>query len=81
MISLIPSSFFLCAASFSIKCGGTAQKSASGIEFDDDSEILGAASLYTSTDNQWAVSCAGNFISNPNGNRYIAKTDSRSQEL
>ncbi|KAK6249221.1 hypothetical protein QUC31_020786 [Theobroma cacao] len=42
------------SSSFSIKCGGTAQKSASGIEFDDDSEILGAASLYTSTDNQWA---------------------------
>ncbi|WRX31557.1 Leucine-rich repeat - like 10 [Theobroma cacao] len=59
------------------KCGGTAQKSASGIEFDDDSEILGAASLYTSTDNQWAVSSAGSFISNPNGNIYIAKTDSQ----
>ncbi|XWS72678.1 hypothetical protein CRYUN_Cryun02cG0061300 [Craigia yunnanensis] len=65
------------STSFSIKCGGTAQKSASGTEFDDDSEILGAASLYTSTDNQWAVSSTGNFISNPNGNRYIAKTDSQ----
>ncbi|KAK8610200.1 hypothetical protein V6N13_081365 [Hibiscus sabdariffa] len=65
------------STSFSIKCGGTAQKSASGIEFDDDSETLGAATLYTSTDNRWAVSSAGNFISNPNGNRYIATTDSQ----
>ncbi|XVF48356.1 hypothetical protein PTKIN_Ptkin03bG0183700 [Pterospermum kingtungense] len=68
--------FFSFAASFSIKCGGTAQTSASGIEFDDDSETLGAASLYTSSDNQWAVSSAGSFISNPNGNIYIAKTGS-----
>ncbi|XP_022728837.1 probable LRR receptor-like serine/threonine-protein kinase At1g56130 [Durio zibethinus] len=65
------------STSFSIKCGGTAQKSASGIEFDDDSEILGAASFFTNTDNQWAVSSAGIFISNPNGNRYTAKTDSQ----
>lgn len=33
--------------------------------------------MYTSTDNQWAVSSAGSFISNPNGNIYIAKTDSQ----
>lgn len=65
------------STSFSIKCGGTAQTSASGIEFDDDSEILGAASLYTSTENHWAVSSSGNFISNPNGYGYIAKTDSQ----
>ncbi|TYJ25218.1 hypothetical protein E1A91_A07G033700v1 [Gossypium mustelinum] len=68
------------STSFSIKCGGTAQKSASGIEFDDDSEALGAAALYTSTDEQWAVSNAGNFISNPKGNRYVAMTDSQITE-
>lgn len=76
-LSLIPTFLVLFAASFSIKCGGTAQTSASGIEFDDDSEILGAASLYTSTENHWAVSSSGNFISNPNGYGYIAKTDSQ----
>lgn len=70
----------ICAASFSIKCGGTAQKSASGIEFDDDSGALGAAALYTSTDEQWAVSNAGNFISNPKGNTYVAMTDSQITE-
>ncbi|XP_038700305.1 probable LRR receptor-like serine/threonine-protein kinase At1g56140 isoform X2 [Tripterygium wilfordii] len=64
-------------SSFSIKCGGSAQKSASGIEFDGDSEDVGAASFYTSPDDQWAVSNTGNFISNPNGPQYIAKTDSQ----
>ncbi|KAK9279059.1 hypothetical protein L1049_012734 [Liquidambar formosana] len=66
--------------SFSIKCGGTTQTSASGIIFDDDTEILGAASLYTSSDYQWAVSNAGNFISNPNGPQYIVQTDSQITE-
>lgn len=65
------------SASFSIKCGGNDLKTASGIEFEDDSETLGAASLYSSSDNLWAVSNVGNFISNPNGPRYIAKTDSQ----
>ncbi|CBI21051.3 probable LRR receptor-like serine/threonine-protein kinase At1g56130 [Vitis vinifera] len=65
------------SSSFSIKCGGTEQRSASGVKFDDDSEILGAASLYTSPDYQWAVSNTGSFISNPNGPQYIAKTDSQ----
>ncbi|GLT43642.1 hypothetical protein SLA2020_175780 [Shorea laevis] len=68
------------SASFSIKCGGTDQTSASGVEFDADSETLGAASLYASPDGQWAVSNTGSFISNPNGNRYIAMTDSQISE-
>ncbi|KAA8521578.1 hypothetical protein F0562_012251 [Nyssa sinensis] len=66
--------------SFSIKCGGTTQVSASGVRFDDDSETLGAASMYTSSDYQWTVSNTGNFISNPNGPQYIAKTDSQITE-
>ncbi|KAL5853215.1 hypothetical protein ACOSQ3_008333 [Xanthoceras sorbifolium] len=65
------------SSSFSIKCGGTKLTSASGIEFDDDFEKLEAASFYTSSDRQWAVTNTGNFISNPNGPRYIANTDSQ----
>lgn len=68
---------FSIVASFSIKCGGTQIASASGIEFDDDSKTLEAASFYTSSGNQWAVSNTGNFISNPNGPLYIAQTDSQ----
>ncbi|CAI0416646.1 unnamed protein product [Linum tenue] len=55
----------------------SSQTSASGIEYDDESEILGAASLYTSSNNEWAVSNAGNFISNPNGPVYTARTESQ----
>ncbi|XP_059658156.1 probable LRR receptor-like serine/threonine-protein kinase At1g56140 [Cornus florida] len=62
------------ATSFSIKCGGTEQVSVSSIIFGDDSETLGAASLYASSDNQWAVSNTGIFIKNPNELQYIAKT-------
>lgn len=51
--------------------------SSDGVRFDDDSEILGAASLYESSSNQWAVSSTGTFISNPNGPRYKANTDSQ----
>lgn len=65
------------ASSFSIKCGGPDKTSASGIKFDDDSEILGAASLYTNTNYNWAVSNTGTFISNPKGPQYIARTDSQ----
>ncbi|KAJ6856410.1 LRR receptor-like serine/threonine-protein kinase [Populus alba x Populus x berolinensis] len=39
---------------FSVKCGGTDQTSASGIEYEGDLESMGAASLYTSSDNLWA---------------------------
>nr|POF05791.1 putative lrr receptor-like serine/threonine-protein kinase [Quercus suber] len=59
------------ASSFSIKCGGMEQTSSSGIKFDNDSESLGAASLYTNSNDQWAVSNTGNFISNPNGPQYM----------
>ncbi|KAL3838586.1 hypothetical protein ACJIZ3_023177 [Penstemon smallii] len=62
---------------FSVNCGGKEQVSADGVKFDDDSEMLGAASLYRSSNNQWAVSSSGVFISNPNGPRYIAQTDSQ----
>ncbi|KAK4415380.1 putative LRR receptor-like serine/threonine-protein kinase [Sesamum alatum] len=65
------------STSFSINSGGTEQASADGIRFDDDSEQLGAASLYTSTNNRWAVSSTGVFISNPNGPQYTAQTDSQ----
>lgn len=65
------------SASFSIKSGGTELTSSSGIEFDGESETLEAASFYTSSDYKWAVSNTGNFISNPNGPLYIAKTDSQ----
>ncbi|XP_015572505.2 probable LRR receptor-like serine/threonine-protein kinase At1g56140 isoform X1 [Ricinus communis] len=65
--------------SFSIKCGGTSQTSASGVEYDDDSELLGAASLHTSSDSMWAVSNVGNFISNP-APTYIKQTDSQIAE-
>lgn len=67
-------------SSFSIKCGGTSQKSVSGIEYDNDSEILGAASSYKSSRNQWAVSNTGNFIFNSNGPQYSAHTDSQITE-
>ncbi|XP_058112420.1 probable LRR receptor-like serine/threonine-protein kinase At1g56130 isoform X1 [Magnolia sinica] len=63
--------------SFSVNCGGTEQTSASGIDFYDDSEILGPSSLYTSSQHQWAVSNTGFYISNPNGPQYIAMTDSQ----
>ncbi|XP_062164352.1 probable LRR receptor-like serine/threonine-protein kinase At1g56130 isoform X1 [Alnus glutinosa] len=65
------------ATSFSIKCGGMEQISSSGVNFDDDYEKLGAASMYTNSRYQWAVSNTGIFISNPNGPLYIAKTDSQ----
>lgn len=71
LLSLFP------AASFAINCGGAEQISASGVSFEDDSETLGAASLYTSSDHQWGVSSSGYFIFNPNGPQYIAQTDSQ----
>ncbi|XP_068643016.1 probable LRR receptor-like serine/threonine-protein kinase At1g56130 [Aristolochia californica] len=63
--------------SFSVNCGGTDQTSASGVDFYDDSEILGPASLYVSSDHQWGVSNTGVFISNPGGPRYTAITESQ----
>ncbi|KAF3447107.1 hypothetical protein FNV43_RR12287 [Rhamnella rubrinervis] len=65
------------ASSFSVKCGGSEQITASNVEYEDDSETLGAASLYTNFKYHWSVSNAGNFLSNPNGPLYIAKTDSQ----
>ena len=65
------------AETFSVKCGGTDQTSASGIEYEGDLESMGAASLYTSSDNLWAVSNTGNFISNPNGPQYLTQTGSQ----
>ncbi|CAN1812691.1 Probable LRR receptor-like serine/threonine-protein kinase At1g56140 [Linum perenne] len=49
----------------------------SDVEFEDESEVLGSASLYTSSNNLWAVSNIGNFISNPNGQVYTARTESQ----
>lgn len=51
--------------------------SASGIKYDDDSEKLGSASIYTNSKSNWAVSNTGNFLFNPNGPQYIANSDSQ----
>ncbi|KAL4179672.1 hypothetical protein AMTRI_Chr13g121250 [Amborella trichopoda] len=53
------------------------QTSATGIVYSDDSETLGSASFYTSTEQVWSVSNTGIFISNPNGPKFIASTDSQ----
>lgn len=65
------------STSFSVNCGGANQVSAAGLKYDEDSEVLGAASLYTSSNSQWAVSSSGVFISNPNGQEFIASTDTQ----
>ncbi|GKE06227.1 probable LRR receptor-like serine/threonine-protein kinase, partial [Tanacetum coccineum] len=63
--------------SFAVKCGGSQQVSTYGVRFDDDSEILGASSVYASSNNKWAVSTKGSFISNPNGPQYTTQTTSQ----
>ncbi|KAI3687715.1 hypothetical protein L1987_81417 [Smallanthus sonchifolius] len=63
--------------SFAVKCGGSQQISSNGVRFDDDSETLGASSIYTSSNNNWAVSNTGSFISNPNGPQYTTQTASQ----
>ncbi|KAJ9555093.1 hypothetical protein OSB04_009707 [Centaurea solstitialis] len=63
--------------SFAVKCGGAQQASSYGVRFDDDSETLGASSVYTASNNKWAVSNTGSFISNPNGPQYTAQTASQ----
>ncbi|KAJ4824010.1 hypothetical protein Tsubulata_045964, partial [Turnera subulata] len=65
------------SSSFSVKCGGPGQTSAAGVKYDDDSDSLGSASLHTSSNNLWAVSNNGYFISNPNGPNFITQTDSQ----
>ncbi|KAJ0858242.1 putative Malectin domain-containing protein [Helianthus annuus] len=62
---------------FRYQCGGSQQISSYRITFDDDSEILGASSIYTSSNNHWAVSNTGSFISNPNGPQYTTQTASQ----
>ncbi|CAN1812694.1 Probable LRR receptor-like serine/threonine-protein kinase At1g56140 [Linum perenne] len=73
------SSNTLSSTAFAIKCGGSSIKTSasSDVEFEDESEVLGSASLYTSSNNLWAVSNIGNFISNPNGQVYTARTESQ----
>lgn len=61
----------------SINCGGKELISSSGIDFYDDSEVLGAAASYTSTTKQWAVSSTGLFISNPSGPHYTETSGSQ----
>ncbi|KAK9079497.1 hypothetical protein SSX86_001169 [Deinandra increscens subsp. villosa] len=63
--------------SFAVKCGGSQQTSSYGVRFDDDSETLGASSIYISSNNDWAVSNTGSFISNPNGPQYTTQTASQ----
>lgn len=65
------------AASFSVNCGGKQQASASGITYEDDSEPLGAASFYTSTNNQWGVSNTGKYIFSSQGPVYTDETESQ----
>ncbi|KAL6534100.1 hypothetical protein OROHE_013933 [Orobanche hederae] len=62
------------STSFSVSSGGPRQSS-----FDDDSEHLGAASLYVGAESRWAVSSNGLFISNPKDylDQDKAKTDSQ----
>ncbi|XP_071727446.1 probable LRR receptor-like serine/threonine-protein kinase At1g56130, partial [Rutidosis leptorrhynchoides] len=63
--------------SFAVKCGGPQQVSSFGVKYDDDSETLGASSVYASSNNNWAVSNTGSFISNPNGPQYTTQTASQ----
>ncbi|XP_047977509.1 probable LRR receptor-like serine/threonine-protein kinase At1g56130 [Salvia hispanica] len=65
------------STTFAVNSGGPEQADTNGAVYDDDSEKLGAASLYTSSSNKWAVSSSGVFISNINGPIYIAQTDSQ----
>ncbi|KAF4354493.1 hypothetical protein F8388_022215 [Cannabis sativa] len=64
-------------SSFSVKSGGTEVVSASGTKYAADSEQLGAASLYTNSKLNWAVSNTGNFLFSPKGPQYIASTNSQ----
>lgn len=63
--------------SFAVKCGGSQLVSTYGVTFDDDSETLGASSVYTGSNNRWAVSNTGSFISNPNGPQYTIQSPSQ----
>ncbi|CAI9289361.1 unnamed protein product [Lactuca saligna] len=63
--------------SFAVKCGGSSMVSTYGVAFDDDSETLGASSIYTGSNNRWVVSNTGSFISNPNGPQYTTQTASQ----
>ncbi|XP_030452463.1 probable LRR receptor-like serine/threonine-protein kinase At1g56130 [Syzygium oleosum] len=65
------------STSFAINCGGTEETSAAGVKYNDDSELLEAASVYTSSDYQWGVSDSGYFIFNPNGPQYTVETGSQ----
>ncbi|KAK1269840.1 putative LRR receptor-like serine/threonine-protein kinase [Acorus gramineus] len=64
-------------SSVSVNCGGTEHTSTSGIDYYDDSENLVGASFYISSQQKWSISDTGFYISNPNGSRYIAMTDSQ----
>ncbi|XP_077237923.1 uncharacterized protein LOC143879429 [Tasmannia lanceolata] len=64
-------------STFSVNCGGPEQISSAGIDFYGDTAILGPASSYINSKDQWAVSNTGLYISNPNGPTYIARTDSQ----
>ncbi|KAL3655833.1 hypothetical protein CASFOL_000229 [Castilleja foliolosa] len=65
--------------SFAVNSGGRNLVSTkNNINFDDDSEKLGAASLYTNVSSQWGVSRFGIFYNNPNGPQ-MDKVQSSSQ--
>lgn len=57
-----------------MKCGGK-KIFASGTEFYDDSDVLGAADFRLNTTHQWVVSNVGSHPSNPNSSHYIVTTN------
>ncbi|XP_020089700.1 probable LRR receptor-like serine/threonine-protein kinase At1g56140 isoform X1 [Ananas comosus] len=62
------------SSSFSVKCGGK-KIFASGTEFYEDSDVLGAADFRLNTTHQWVVSNVGSHPSNPNSSHYIVTTN------
>lgn len=52
--------------SLAINCGGPQITSSSGVIFERDNEVLGAASYYVTETKRWAVSNVGKFADNIN---------------
>ncbi|KAL5559787.1 hypothetical protein UlMin_035998 [Ulmus minor] len=65
------------SSSFAVKSGGTEETSSSGIKYDSDTKVLGAASQYTNPQHKWALSNTGNYRFNPNGPQYTEETESQ----
>ncbi|XP_010557133.1 PREDICTED: probable LRR receptor-like serine/threonine-protein kinase At1g56140 isoform X2 [Tarenaya hassleriana] len=56
---------------FSIKCGGPQMRSASGVLYEREDEVLGPTSFFVSKTQRWAASNVGLFTGS-NSNQYIA---------